>query len=133
MPPSSETFSTSDLIKQFRSDQQQALAKKDAYANLCVISTIGSNNQPKSRTLVLRAIGDDLAIFINKSSPKWSELKRRNRASNLLGKYSIQYRMSVSSIEIDKNTVGESWQLRPDIPKKMDWIYKNTFQQSSEC
>ena len=132
MPPPSETFSTFDLIKQFRSDQQQALAEKDAYANLCVISTIGSNNQPKSRTLVLRAIGDDLAIFINKSSPKWSELKRGIALQTYWASTQVQYRMNVSSIEIDKNTVGESWQLRPDIPKKMDWIYKNSFQQSSE-
>ena len=130
MPPPSETFSTFDLIKQFRSDQQHALAEKDAYANLCVISTIGSNKQPKSRTLVLRAIGNDLAIFINKSSPKWSELKGGIALQTYWASTQVQYRMSVSSIEIDKNSVGESWRLRPDIPKKMDWIYKNSFEQS---
>ena len=40
--------------------------------------------------------------------------------------------MSSDEKKIDKNNVGESWQLRPDIPKKMDLIYKNSFQQSSE-
>ena len=132
MSPPSETFSTSDLIKLFRSDQQQAMAEKDAYANLCVVSTVGSNNQPRSRTLVLRSMGEDLAIFINKSSPKWSELKGGIALQTYWASTQVQYRMNVSSIEIDKNTVGESWQLRPDIPKKMDWIYQNSFQQSSE-
>ena len=132
MPPPSETFSTSDLIKLFRSDQRQAMAEKDAYANLCVISTVGSNNQPRSRTLVLRSIGDDLAIFINKSSPKWSEMKGGIALQTYWASTQVQYRMSVSSIEIDKKTISESWQLRPNIPKKMDWVYKSAFHQSSK-
>ena len=76
--------------------------------------------------------GNDLAIFINKSSPKWSELKGGIALQTYWASTQVQYRMSVSSIEIDKKIINESWQLRPDIPKKMDWIYKNSFQQSSE-
>ena len=40
--------------------------------------------------------------------------------------------MSVSTRPVNQKIISESWQLRPDIPKKMDWIYQNGFPQSTE-
>ena len=39
--------------------------------------------------------------------------------------------MSVSTKQIDKAVINDSWQLIPDIPKKMDWIYQSGLPQSS--
>ena len=121
-----------DPVELFKLDQQAARSQKDPYASLCVISTISKEMQPQSRTLVLREVEGSLAIFINKSSPKWEELNNGVALQTYWASTQIQYRMSVSTKPIDKEIINQSWQLRPEIPKKMDWIYQNGFPQSSE-
>ena len=121
-----------DPVELFKLDQQTARSQKDPYASLCVISTINKEMQPQSRTLVLREVEGSLAIFINKSSPKWEELNNGVALQTYWASTQIQYRMSVSTKPIDKEIINQSWQLRPEIPKKMDWIYENGFPQSSE-
>ena len=118
-------------IDLFKTDQQAARDKQDPQANLCVVSTVDGQMKPQSRTLVLREVGGYLAIFINKSSPKWDELKNGIALQTYWTSTQIQYRMSVSTKQIDKAVINDSWQLRPDIPKKMDWIYQSGFPQSS--
>ena len=118
-------------IELFKTDQQAARDKQDPQANLCVVSTVDGQMKPQSRTLVLREVGGYLAIFINKSSPKWGELKNGIALQTYWSSTQIQYRMSVSTKQIDKAVINDSWQLRPDIPKKMDWIYQSGFPQSS--
>ncbi len=118
-------------IELFKTDQQAARDKQDPQANLCVVSTVDGQMKPQSRTLVLREVGGYLAIFINKSSPKWDELKNGIALQTYWTSTQIQYRMSVSTKQIDKAVINDSWQLRPDIPKKMDWIYQSGFPQSS--
>ena len=88
--------------------------------------------QPQSRTLVLREVEGSLAIFINKSSPKWNELKNGIALQTYWASTQVQYRMSVSTKPVDIKIINESWQLRPDIPKKMDWIYQDGIPQSTE-
>jgi len=119
-------------VELFKLDQQTARNQKDPYSSLCVISTISKEKQPQSRTLVLREVEGSLAIFINKSSPKWEELNNGVALQTYWASTQIQYRMSVSTKPIDKEIINQSWQLRPEIPKKMDWIYENGFPQSSE-
>ena len=118
-------------IELFKTDQQAARDKQDPHANLCVVSTVDGQMKPQSRTLVLREVGGYLAIFINKSSPKWDEFKNGIALQTYWTSTQIQYRMSVSTKQIDKAVINDSWQLRPDIPKKMDWIYQSGFPQSS--
>ena len=118
-------------IELFKTDQQAARDKQDPQANLCVVSTVDGQMKPQSRTLVLREVGGYLAIFINKSSPKWDEFKNGIALQTYWTSTQIQYRMSVSTKQIDKAVINNSWQLRPDIPKKMDWIYQSGFPQSS--
>ena len=88
--------------------------------------------QPQSRTLVLREVEGSLAIFLNKSSPKWNEIKNGIALQTYWASTQVQYRMSVSTRPVNQKIISESWQLRPDIPKKMDWIYQNGFPQSTE-
>ena len=119
-------------VELFKLDQQTARNQKDPYASLCVISTISKKMLPQSRTLVLRQVEGSLAIFINKSSPKWEELKNGVALQTYWASTQVQYRMSVSTKPIDKEIINQSWQLRPEIPKKMDWIYQSRFPQSSK-
>ena len=119
-------------VELFKLDQQTARNQKDPYASLCVISTISKEMLPQSRTLVLRQVEGSLAIFINKSSPKWEELKNGVALQTYWASTQVQYRMSVSTKPIDKEIINQSWQLRPEIPKKMDWIYQSRFPQSSK-
>lgn len=119
-------------VQLFKLDQQAARNQKDPYASLCVISTVNKDMQPQSRTLVLREVEGSLAIFLNKSSPKWNEIKNGIALQTYWASTQVQYRMSVSTRPVNKKIINESWQLRPDIPKKMDWIYQNGFPQSTE-
>ena len=119
-------------VELFKLDQQTARNQKDPYASLCVISTISKEMLPQSRTLVLRQVEGSLAIFRNKSSPKWEELKNGVALQTYWASTQVQYRMSVSTKPIDKEIINQSWQLRPEIPKKMDWIYQSRFPQSSK-
>ena len=119
-------------VQLFKLDQQAARNQKDPYASLCVISTVNKDMQPQSRTLVLREVEGSLAIFLNKSSPKWNEIKNGIALQTYWASTQVQYRMSVSTRPVNQKIINESWQLRPDIPKKMDWIYQNGFPQSTE-
>ncbi len=119
-------------VQLFKLDQQAARNQKDPYASLCVISTVNKDMQPQSRTLVLREVEGSLAIFLNKSSPKWNEIKNGIALQTYWASTQVQYRMSVSTRPVNQKIISESWQLRPDIPKKMDWIYQNGFPQSTE-
>ena len=119
-------------VELFKLDQQTARNQKDPYASLCVISTISKEMLPQSRTLVLRQVEGSLAIFINKSSPKWEELKNGVALQTYWASTQVQYRMNVSTKPIDKEIINQFWQLRPEIPKKMDWIYQSRFPQSSK-
>ena len=119
-------------VQLFKLDQQAARNQKDPYASLCVISTVNKDMQPQSRTLVLREVEGSLAIFLNKSSPKWNEIKNGIALQTYWASTQVQYRMSVLTRPVNQKIINESWQLRPDIPKKMDWIYQNGFPQSTE-
>ena len=44
----------------------------------------------------------------------------------------IQYRLQVATEPVDADFVAESWQLRPDAPKRMDWFYTNQQAQSTD-
>ena len=119
-------------IEQFKIDRSLAKAEADPYANLCVVSTVDSNGLPQSRTLVLRDVDDSLALFINKTSPKWKEFQNGIVIQTYWASIQIQYRIRASTRAIKQDIINESWQLRPDIPKKMDWIYHLKFPQSTK-
>ena len=43
----------------------------------------------------------------------------------------VQYRMRCTTALVPQATLAESWQLRPDPPKRMDWLYTLEQHQSS--
>ena len=119
-----------DPIEQFKADRDRARTASDPMANLC---TVGHNGDVSAelRTLVLRDIGDELAIFINATSPKWDLLSRTASILTFWPSVQIQYRLLANTTPIEPAIVEESWLLRPDPPKRMDWFYTKHSAQSS--
>ncbi|MCZ6855868.1 MAG: pyridoxamine 5'-phosphate oxidase family protein [Gammaproteobacteria bacterium] len=126
-----------DPLARFLADRAQARTAEDPCANLCVAATVDADGEPQARTLVLRELdttsGTRLAIFCNETSPKWREMSNSSRIalSVFLPSSNLQYRLQCTTVPMPVETVHESWQLRPDAPKRLDWFYTLTMPQSA--
>ena len=122
-------------------DRCQARENQDPWAELCVVSTITAGGEPSARVLVVRELDPDantpespvLGIFVNASSPKVDEFSNSSTVAVLiyLPSVMVQYRLRCTLDPIEPAVVREAWQMRPEIPKRMDWVYE-TNPQSSE-
>ncbi|MEM7077756.1 MAG: pyridoxamine 5'-phosphate oxidase family protein, partial [Pseudomonadota bacterium] len=65
-----------DPEARFHSDRAAAFAAEDPNAALCTVASVDADGEPQARTLVLRNVEEQLALFINASSPKWSQFGR---------------------------------------------------------
>jgi len=83
------------------------------------------------RTLVLRDVENHLAIFVNATSPKWRHLQTGFVLHTYWPSVEIQYRMHVRAAPLEREVVHDSWHLRPDAPKRMDWFYEQHGEQST--
>ncbi|MDC0559358.1 pyridoxamine 5'-phosphate oxidase family protein [bacterium] len=106
-------------------------ASGDPMAALCTVATVDNRGKPQLRTLALRDVDSHLAIFVNATSPKWADLQHDFAVHTYWPSIAVQYRMQVTSEPIDAQKVHASWQLRPDMPKQMDWFYEQIAPQSS--
>jgi len=117
-----------DPLSRFKADRQAAWGAKDPMAAVCVLATVDTDGLPQARTLVLRDVADGsiegLAIYINASSPKWQQSQGRVAIQTWWPATQIQYRMQASCQELPADHIADSWQLRPDPPKRMDWLYQ---------
>ncbi len=122
-----------DPLAQLLADRAHAREAEDFCANLCVIATVDADGQPQARTMVLRDLGTQLAIFCNETSPKWQEISNSPHIAIIvfLPSVNLQYRMMCTTEPVPVMTVHESWQLRPDAPKRMDWFYTLNKPQSA--
>ena len=62
-------------------------------AAVCVLATVDEDGRPEARTLVLRQVEDDLALFMHTSSPKWQQLQHGGSINTYWPSVEIQYRM----------------------------------------
>ena len=120
-----------DPLDRFKADRNLARDAKDPMANLCTVASLDNENV-ELRTLVLRDVGADLAIFINATSPKWAKLQEGGSVLTYWPSVQIQYRLQVRTTPVPTDVVAESWQLRPDAPKRMDWFYTRQQSQSTD-
>ena len=87
---------------------------------------------PQQRTLVLRDLEDRLAVFVNATSPKWPSLSERQISVLVwLPMLNVQYHLACRTSPVPEHIVHASWLLRPDPPKRMDWLYTPSAPQSS--
>ena len=116
-------------LRRLREDRARARELNDPYAELCALATVDAHRNPQVRTLVLRDLGERLAVFVNATSPKWPSMDRV-AAVLFLASLDIQYRLQCRTEPVAAETVQASWQLRPEIPKRLDWLYEERPQSS---
>lgn len=115
-------------------DRERAFAAEDPMAKTCTLALADQFGQASARTLVLRGISDrGLVIFINKSSPKWRVLSAGGHYEILLWYPSIQcqYRIQGQAVELTDGEVLQSWHMRPEPGKRLDFLYHEYPQSSS--
>ena len=130
--PEPTLTSSMDALSQFYADRDRARSAQDPMASVCTLANIDERGSAQLRTLVLRDVEDQLAIFINATSPKWRHLQSGVSLLCYWPSISIQYRIVAAVSAVPEAIVRDSWQLRPPVPKQMDWLYETWLRQSSE-
>ena len=123
----------SAILARFRQERQSAIANNDPMAALLALATVGVEGLPEVRTLVLRELDDQLAVFINRTSPKWLALQAQPRLCFMTywPSSQIQYRFDCDIQPIAKSLVDASWLLRAEAPRRLDQLYQQGSPQSS--
>lgn len=121
-----------DPIALLAADRISARELNDGWAALCTLGTVNAQGDAEQRTLVLREVESRLALFFSARAPKWQELKARPTCSVqlYLPSIQVQYRLRAGWEKIASELVQSSWTLRPDTPKKLDWLYEHQPQSS---
>ena len=122
---------TDDPLRLFARDRQRAWDAQDPMAALCTVANVDADGAVQQRTLVLRDVDGSLAIFINATSPKWPAAQAVLSVHTYWPSVQVQYRLAVRTEPVDEQVVKDSWLLRPDAPKRMDWYYEQVATQSS--
>ena len=124
---------TPDPIVWLRADRARAQTARDPCATLCTVATVDAAGHPQARTLVLRDVDGRLAVFLNRTSPKWIELDKAPSVAVViwLPVLNLQYRLGCRIEPVPDAIVAASWQLRPPAPKRLDWLYTATLPQGS--
>ena len=120
-----------DPLETFHQERGDAFAAKDPMAPLSTVASVDASGVPQLRTLVLRDLDGRLALFINATSPKWESVSKACAVCTYWPSTQIQYRISATTEPVPAEIVAESWLLRPDAPKRMDWFYTQMTPQSS--
>lgn len=106
-------------------------------ANLCVLATVDAG-EPEARSMVLRDLEPAMSgppsfgLFVNSTSPKFREFRQSSTVVVVvyLPSLAVQYRLRCSLEQLPEGLVRVSWQLRPPIPKRLDWLYEEHPQSS---
>ena len=114
-----------DPLAWFAEDRARARERDDAWANLCAVATVTGTGEPAVRVLVLREVDDRLGVFVNDTSPKAGEFAQSGTVAVLtyLPSLTVQYRLQCALERMPPETVHAAWQMRPAVPKRMDWLY----------
>lgn len=123
-----------DPLIQLNHDRAIARTRNDPCANLCTAASVDHLGHPQARTLVLREIETRLAVFANETSPKWQQISLATPVAIVvwLPSLNLQYRLHCRTEPIPKAVVHDSWALRPEIPKRLDWYYTTHQPQGSK-
>ncbi len=121
-----------DPIALLHADRAAARAANDPNANACVLATV-EGGEPQARVLVLRDVDARLGVFLNGSSPKHGQIGQSETVAAVvyLPSRAVQYRLTCRLEAIPAATVRASWELRPPIPKRLDWLYERHPQGSA--
>ncbi|MXW53208.1 MAG: hypothetical protein F4X44_08740 [Gammaproteobacteria bacterium] len=125
---------TADPLRILSDDRAHAASLRDPLRDRCFLATVNEDGNPEVRTLVLRDVEGCMGIFANGSSPKCQQVGNSSTVSILMYFESIgvQYRVQTELRPMATEIVQEMWQKRPDVSKKLDYLYE-TFPQSSSA
>lgn len=114
-----------DPLELLRTDRSRALDARDPCASLCTVASVDAQGHPRARTLVLREVAGRFALFGNRTSPKWPQLELGASVAIVvwLPTLNLQYRLQCTTHPVPAEAVHASWQLRPVVPKRLDWFY----------
>lgn len=118
-------------VELFNKEQGAAREKGDPMAALCTVANVDQHGNAQLRTLVFRTLDDRWAIFINATSEKFAALAEHVALATYWPSTQIQYRIQAQTEPVPAQVVADSWQQRPDAPKKMDWYYTTVSAQST--
>lgn len=124
---------STDPLALLGADRTLARARQDPCANVCTLATVDAAGHPHARTVVLRDLDERLAVFINETSPKWQQIGQSASLAVVvwLPTLNVQYRLQCHTRPVARTVVHESWRLRPEAPKRLDWYYTRIQAQSS--
>lgn len=124
---------TADPLGLLRDDRAKAASLHDPLCNRCFLATVNDYGNPEIRTLVIRDIEGRMGVFVNGSSPKCQQLENSTSVSIMMyfESIAVQYRIQTQLSPIESVLVHEMWLNRPDVSKKLDYLYE-TFPQSSQ-
>jgi pyridoxamine 5'-phosphate oxidase len=122
-----------DPVDWLRADRARALERRDPCAGLCVVASVDAAGNPDARTMVLRDVEGRFAVFANRTSPKWPQLSGAVPVAVVvwLPTLEVQYRLRCRADAVPDAVVHASWRLRPEIPKRLDWVYTAGLAQGS--
>ncbi len=128
-----ERPATTDPMARLLEERAAARDHQDPCANLCTVASVDVDGMPDARTLVLRELDGELAVFSNRTSPKWGQITDRGVVAVVvwLPTQNLQYRLRCTTSPVPDEVVHASWQLRPLVPKQLDWFYTHEQPQSS--
>ena len=119
-----------DPLARLAEDRARAREYEDPSAGVCTVANLDHDGMPQARILVLRELESRLAIFVNATSPKFQHLSRV-AVVVWLPSVNVQYRLTCTTEPVPRALVAESWLLRPEPPKRMDWFYTRVQPQST--
>jgi len=119
-----------DPLLLLAADRALARERRDPCANLCTLANVDAHGLPQVRTLVLRDVAERLAVFVNATSPKFDYLANVGVVV-WLPSLNVQYRLTCTTEPVPADIVAESWLLRPEAPKHLDWYYTTVRPQGS--
>jgi len=122
-----------DPLTRLLEERAAARERQDPCANLCTVASVDSDGTPDARTLVLRELDGELAVFSNRTSPKWQQFTGNGLVAVVvwLPTQNLQYRLRCTTTPVPDSVVHDSWLLRPLVPKQLDWFYTHRQPQGS--
>ena len=113
-------------------ERSLARSQGDELADRCFLATIRADGEPAVRTLVLREVNNQLGIFLNSTSPKYSQLHNSDTVELVvyLPTLQIQYRLRARIQQIPTTIVRRQWKNKKTIPRVVDHLYSEVEQSS---
>ena len=120
-------------LERLAEDRKSARELEDAMVDRCILATIDRENRPSVRTLVLREVDSQLAIFCSATSEKNQHFRRSYEVALViwLPSVQVQWRLDALIAPIPAAVVASFWANKPEATKRLDALYGERGQGSA--